>query len=337
MTLLSMLCIVALATVFMRNLFAVIMLFGIYSLLSAGFFVTLDAPDVALTEAAIGAGIAPILMFATLALTREVAEPRAHKSIHGKLLPLFVVGLTGAALIYATLDMPHFAAPDAPAHTHVAPRYIQDSPQETGIPNMVTSVLASYRGYDTMGEVLVIFTAGIGIIALLGFSLSGTRQRYWQFADTANLKRHSVLHVISKILIPLILLYALYVQFHGEYGPGGGFQAGVIFAVAFILYTMIYGLGTVYRVVQPGTLNFMMAAGVLLYMGTGFLSLFLGGNFLSYDVLADDPIHGQHIGIILVELGVFLTVTSVMLSVFFNFSGHGLMMQDDKPEKRDGK
>ena len=148
----------------LRNLFAVVMLSGLYSLISAGLFVVLDAVDVAFTEAAVGAGISTVLMLGTLALTT-----RAEKvPVHTPVLPLIVVLVTGAALVYGTFDMPAYGDPDAPIHKHVAPRYIQDSPMETGVPNIVTSVLASYRGYDTMGEVTVIFTAGIGVMLLLG-------------------------------------------------------------------------------------------------------------------------------------------------------------------------
>jgi len=164
-TLLAFLAITAIAIVRIRNLFAVIMLFGIYSLLSAGLFVVLDAADVAFTEAAVGAGISTVLMLATLALTRHHDEkPPAHRPW----LPLAVVLVTGAALIYGTVDIPSFGDPQAPAHRHVAPRYIEKSEQETGVPNIVTAVLASYRGFDTLGEVTVIFTAGVGVMLLLG-------------------------------------------------------------------------------------------------------------------------------------------------------------------------
>ena len=149
----------------MRNLFAVVMLSGIYSLLSAGLFVTLDAVDVAFTEAAVGGGNATMLMLGTLALTTDQEKTREGDV---RVAPLLIVFVTGALLIYATLDSPRFGDPEAPIHQHVAPRYIEDSPEETGIPNMVTSVLASYRGYDTMGELTVIFTAGIGVMLLLG-------------------------------------------------------------------------------------------------------------------------------------------------------------------------
>ncbi len=140
------------------------MLSGIYSLVMAGVFVILDAVDVAFTEAAVGAGITTVLMLATLALTTS----REKIPVHTPLLPLVVVLVTGGALIYATPEMPEFGDPQAPANLHVVPRYLEDSGTEVGLPNVVTSVLASYRGYDTLGEVTVIFTAGIGVILLLG-------------------------------------------------------------------------------------------------------------------------------------------------------------------------
>ncbi len=156
--------ITAFAVVRLRSLFAVVMLSGIYSLLMAGLFTVLDAVDVAFTEAAVGAGVSTVLMLGTLALTTDREAEPSHKPI----LPLLVVLATGAALVYATVDMPRFGDGSAPVHNHVAPRYIEQSGQETGIPNIVTSVLASYRGYDTLGEVAVIFTAGIGVMLLLG-------------------------------------------------------------------------------------------------------------------------------------------------------------------------
>ncbi len=154
----------ALGILMLRNLFAAAMLMGIFSLLSAAVFVALDAVDVAFTEAAVGAGIATILMLGTLALTSSEQTTRLMKPA----LPLACVVVTGAALIYGTLDLPLTGDPEAPAHQHVAPRYIEQGPEETGVPNIVTAVLASYRGYDTLGEVVVIFTAGIGVLGLLG-------------------------------------------------------------------------------------------------------------------------------------------------------------------------
>ena len=162
--LLGLLVITAVAAIRLHDLFAVVMMFGIYSLLAAVVFVVLDAVDVAFTEAAVGVGVSTILMLATIGLVGRWERRPAHRPF----LPLLVVVVTGAALIYGTLDMPHFGDPDAPAHQHVAPRYLEKSQEEIGIPNVVTGVLASYRGYDTLGELAVIFTAGVGVLALLG-------------------------------------------------------------------------------------------------------------------------------------------------------------------------
>ena len=169
-TLLGLLAIQAIAIIRMRSLFAVIMLFSGFSFLSAGLFVVMDAADVAFTEAAVGAGISTILMLATLALTYEPKEidKKEKRTTHKPWLPLVVVLITGALLIYGTWDIPAFGDPDAPAQQHVAPYYLEKSLPETGVPNVVTAVLASYRGFDTLGEVTVIFTAGIAVLLLVG-------------------------------------------------------------------------------------------------------------------------------------------------------------------------
>lgn len=166
LTLLAFLAITAVAIVRMNNLFAIIMMFSMFSFLSAGLFIVMDAVDVAFTEAAVGAGISTVLMLATLALTKDQKEkpPTAHRPW----LPLTVVIVTGSALVYGTWDIAPFGSPDAPAQTHVAPGYIERSIPETGIQNVVTSVLASYRGFDTLGEVTVVFTAGIAVMLLIG-------------------------------------------------------------------------------------------------------------------------------------------------------------------------
>jgi len=164
--LLVMLAVVGIAIIRLRNLFAVVMLSGIYSLLMAGTFVLLDAVDVAFTEAAVGAGISTVLLLGVLTLTKS----REKIPITTPLLPLVTVIVTGGLLIYGTWDLPRFGDPNAPAHRHVAPEYLAEATHETGAPNVVTAVLASYRGYDTLGEVTVIFTAGIGVLLLLSGS-----------------------------------------------------------------------------------------------------------------------------------------------------------------------
>ena len=134
---------------------------------------------------------------------------------------------------------------------------------------------------------------------------------------------YAILRVVAKLLCPPILLFALYVQFHGDYGPGGGFQAGVIFAVGFVLHGLLFGVDATARVLPVWMLRLCIAGGVILYIGVGFVCLLLGGTFLDYSVLADTPAAGQHLGILLVELGVGITVFSVMVVVFYAFAGRG--------------
>jgi multicomponent Na+:H+ antiporter subunit B len=129
------------------------------------------------------------------------------------------------------------------------------------------------------------------------------------------------LRVIAKLLIPYILLFALYVQFHGDFGPGGGFQAGVIFGSAFILYALIFGLDNAQRVAPPPLVTALVALGVIIYGGVGLVGILLGGAYLDYSVLAHEPAHGQHLGILLVELGVGTTVSATMVTIFFQFAG----------------
>ena len=131
-----------------------------------------------------------------------------------------------------------------------------------------------------------------------------------------------ILKVVSKFLIPLIMLFALYVQFHGDFGPGGGFQAGVIFSAAFILYTIVFGIDAAKRIIPPGVLKVLASLGVLIYAGTGIAGL-IRGNYLEYGVLASNMIAGQHLGILVIELGVGITVASVMMIIFFAFAERG--------------
>ena len=136
--------------------------------------------------------------------------------------------------------------------------------------------------------------------------------------------RHDlVLRVVAKLLIPFILLFALYVQFHGDFGPGGGFQAGVIIAAAIIFHGLIYGLDAARKAMPDRVVETMVAAGVIIYAGVGLAGLFLGGNYLDYFVLDHDPVHGQHRGIFWVEVGVAVTVSGVMLKIFYMFASRG--------------
>ncbi|MBM4182146.1 MAG: Na(+)/H(+) antiporter subunit B [Betaproteobacteria bacterium] len=138
-----------------------------------------------------------------------------------------------------------------------------------------------------------------------------------------------VLRVVGKLLIPFILLFALYVQFHGDFGPGGGFQAGTISAAGIVFHALVFGLEQTRRIVPDRLVEAMLAAGVLLYAGVGVAGLLLGGNYLDYFVLDPDPIHGQHRGIFWVEAGVHITVCGVMLKIFYMFASRSQRKDDE--------
>ncbi|MGW0824376.1 DUF4040 domain-containing protein [Streptomyces sp. NPDC002845] len=304
----------------LRALYEATMLAALFSLVTASLFVLLDAVDVAFTEAAVGVGISTVLILGVLALTRsrEAVTPRRRR------LPGAVaVLLTGGMLVYASLDLPEFGAADSPVQRHpLTDVYLHQSQEDIGIPNTVTSVLASYRGLDTLGELVVVFTAGLAVLSLLG-PLAGP-ERTRPTADF-HLADYRVIRVVSGALMPFILLFALYVLFHGDYGAGGGFQAGVIFASGFVLYGLVFGLDRAQRVVPRAALWFLVSLGLLLYIGLGVTTMLLGGSFLDYDVLAPGhPETGQHLGILVVETAIGITVASVMTTIFFGFAGRGV-------------
>ena len=313
--LLSLLVITAVAIVRTKNLFVAVMLMSIASLLIAAVFFLLDAADVALTEAAVGAGISTVLFLGALALTFERERPSATK----RALPVIVTVIAALVVIYATFDKPRLGDPEAPVHRHVAPWYLEKTPEYVDIPNVVTAVLGTFRGYDTLGEVFVVFTAGIGVLFLLGYGRV-TRSADEETEINVGLRHHLIPRTVGRLLIPFILLFGLYVQFHGEYGPGGGFQAGAIIAASMILYALLEGERHALDVLPQRLLLGLMAGGAILYTGVGILGMLLGGNFLDYSVLSDNPVAGQQLGIILIEAGVGITVTGTLLAIFHAFA-----------------
>lgn len=161
---LSFLVITAIAAVAVRDLLVSILILGVFSLLMSLQYLLLKAPDVAITEAAVGAGLSTVLFL--LALFAVGDKERKSKTIN--IVPMLVIAVIAAMLFYVTFEMPPFGAADAPAQLHVGPYYLHNAPSETGIPNMVTSILASYRGFDTLGEVAVVFTAIVSVMLLIG-------------------------------------------------------------------------------------------------------------------------------------------------------------------------
>jgi multicomponent Na+:H+ antiporter subunit B len=294
---------------------SVTVLAGIFSFTLCMLFVIMDAVDVAFTEAAVGAGISTVLI---LSVIRRSDEPDIRDSWPSGAAIMIGVA-TGLLLIYGTLDMPWYGDPGAPIHHHLAPRFLVQSAAEIGIPNVVTSVLASYRGYDTLGEVVVIFTAGSGVLILLAGGVPAS-SRSGSDEMEASLIQNPILRVTLMRIIPLVILFALYVQFHGDYGPGGGFQAGVIFGAGLITYGLLAGSKNMQDIISEKWVVVGMASGVLIYGLVGVVSMLSGGEFLNYSVLAGSQTTGQHIGILFIEFGVGVTVAFTMVSLFVSFN-----------------
>jgi multicomponent Na+:H+ antiporter subunit B len=239
--------------------------------------------------------------------------------------------------------LPKFGDAQAPANAYVGKEFIEHTPHDVGTPNIVTAVLASYRGFDTFGETVVVFGAGVAVILLIGFGERARAASDWRGKDEDdeefenNDDSHMVLRVVSKFLIPLIAIFAFYVHFHGEYSPGGGFQAGVIFAVAVILYALIFGLKSAMKAFPPVWARVGAAIGVAVYGITGVICMLNGGNFLDYDYIFGPPSgepHGHHnwpqiTGIIGVEVGVVLAVACVMITLFYAFAGRVPEIRDE--------
>jgi len=225
-----------------------------------------------------------------------------------------------AILFYAARDLPQMGDPTAPAATHVSPHYIENAQEQAGAPNMVTAVLADYRSYDTLGEVVVILTAGLACLLVLG-GFTRSEDGSLDEPDRKELM-HSfgsdVLDATSRMLTPFILLFATYVVVHGHTSPGGGFQGGAIFAAALILLRLVRGSAAELQFDSSRILGFA-CVGVLVFFGTGVTSLVFGGNFLDYGALPL-PYEGAHlreVGSLTIEVGVFIAVTGILALIFY--------------------
>jgi len=268
-----------------------------------------------------------------------------------KIIGLIIALSTGVLLISATGDFPRWADPASPASTHLSPHFIEKTMEETSVPNIVTAVLADYRGYDTMYETAVIFTAGLACFILLRVFvreepgdrlyrhlLTGVTVRVKEGAklppsedferiDATWTPPDLIIKTICRFLIPFIQLFALYVIAHGHHSPGGGFQGGVILGASIILLAISQDLRTSVRRMREKLDAVLCAVGVIIYAGTGALCLLLGLNFLDYSALASvlhcDPVTARSHGILIVEIGVGIAVMCTMIWIYNNVSSIG--------------
>ncbi len=267
-----------------------------------------------------------------------------------KLIGFIIVCMCGGLLLYGTAEFPMWGDPASPASSHLSNHYIEKGYDETMVPNLVTAVLADYRGFDTMFETAVIFCAGLACFLLLR---DYTKKKEWfyrhvptgvilQIKDTDRslpvgkefeqvdrdyVPADLIIKNVCRILIPFIQIYALYVIAHGDYSPGGGFQGGVIFGSSLILLAISYNLKTLVNRVKEKALGILCAAGVLIYTGIGLLCMIMGGNFLDYSKLASivpgDPHHIRAYGMLGVEIGVGIAVLAVMVVIYVNIASEG--------------
>lgn len=268
-----------------------------------------------------------------------------------KIIGLIIAVVTGALLVYATADFPAWGDPASPASTHLSPHFIEKVMEETSVPNIVTAVLADYRGYDTMYETTVIFSAGLVCFLLLRiFVRKGPQDRLYRHVLTGVSIRvqeggeippseeferidglwtpHDlIIKTVCRLLIPFIQLFALYVIAHGHHSPGGGFQGGVILGAGMILFAISHDLRTAVQRLREQLDALLSATGVLVYAGTGALCLLLGMNFLDYSSLASvlyvDPVTARSHGILIVEIGVGIAVMATMIWIYSNLASEG--------------
>ena len=265
---------------------------------------------------------------------------------------LMLTVFLGGLLIYGSFDFPLWGDPAAPASTHVSPYYIENTLKDTSVPNIVTAVLADYRGYDTMFETVVIFAAGIACLFLLrtyktvepdirlyrhlptGITLRIEKggkfpadSRYFERLDSAWVPYALVVRTTCRLVIPFIQIFALYVIAHGHYSPGGGFQGGVIMGASLVLCAIAFDLRSAIRRMGERVIMLLAALGVGIYAGFGILSMLLEKNYLDYSVLTDllafDPASAHSHGILIVEIGVGIVVMAVMVLLYYILASAG--------------
>ncbi len=242
-----------------------------------------------------------------------------------KQLALLITIGVGLLLIPAVVDLPDWADPNSPASTYLSPHFIEKSMEETSVPNLVTAVLADYRGYDTMFELVVIFCAGITVLIVI----RRTPRRKGKVIKPRP-DRHGadiILQSAARLLAPIMQIFSLYVVAHGHHSPGGGFQGGVIFGASFILLALAYDLETVLKRFKENTVLLLSVIGVLIYAGIGVVCLFLGRNFLAYaawaKLLGITEVEAHSHGMLGVEIGVAITVMAIMFSLYSDLSSSG--------------
>jgi multicomponent Na+:H+ antiporter subunit B len=312
-----------------KDLLGAAVVFGAYSFLMCLLWTEMGAVDVAFTEAAVGAGVSTVLFFAAVHRSSRQVKARVSGAMLYKGLGLLASGLMGGVLFYASADFPDWADPASPASSHLSPHFITQTSAETSVPNIVTSVLADYRGFDTMFETAVVLTAGLAVLIILrlgGCRTAGPVREKATAIQSAY--ENTIIRFTTRLIVPFMQLFALYVVAHGHHSPGGGFQGGVILGASFILLAISYDLKMVLNRINEKAALLLANTGVLIYGGIGFLCMLLGANFLDYSILhrilpATDEIAARSHAMLGVEIGVALTVMVIVMVIYNNIVSNG--------------
>jgi len=310
--LLTLVAISAFSALWIRDLMSATIAFGTYSFLMCLIWTGMGAVDVAFTEAAVGAGISTVFIIAMVYNTKRTITFNPWDLGLKSVAAVVVIG-TGVLLLSALPDFPAWGDPHSPANANVASYYINHSLEDTGVPNVVTSVLADYRGFDTLLETSVVFVAFIAIFALLKHS------RKQLTIDPP--EQSLIIRISTQFLAPFMQLFALYVVAHGHHSPGGGFQGGVILGASLILQSMSFNLSSTLKQFKEKWILLFSAGGALIFAGIGLICMLLGGNFLDYSVLSrilphTDSVMARSHGMLGIEIGVALTVMASMFGIY---------------------
>jgi multicomponent Na+:H+ antiporter subunit B len=309
-----------------RNLMAAVAVLSAFSLMVALMFAAMAAVDVAFVEAVLGAGLTGLLFVLLIRTTGERADERESRSTRWLLLPL--IGAFAAVLVIASTGLPERGDPAAPAHVHVSPAYIEGAVPQTGTPNVVTAVLADYRSIDTLGELLVIVTAGLAVMLVLGAGRpvrepDQDAPRMQGPLPMVGAYPGQIVRTVCVIMAPTIMLFGLYVVAHGHYGPGGGFAGGIVAGVGIILLRLTVDRERSHRWFPPRAARVAASVGVLAFVAIGFASVVAGGAFLDYAALGFGDVEAadvRYLGILAVEIAVGVAVTGVMIELFDSLS-----------------
>ncbi len=314
------LVVLVISLLFTKDMMSVVFITSVISVLLSLIYILLDAVDVAFTEIAVGAGVSTILFLAMVKITKSYSIDNPNFNItyskrsFGGVIFLLLVVVVGVLLFDGLGFAPIFGDAYSPANSHnIYTVYTHDSYNTFQVLNAVTMVLGSFRGYDTLGETVVILIAALGVYTVLGDSNN---------VRVVNAEVKAIDPVISSglfALMPILFLYGFYVQFHGDYGPGGGFQAGIILAGVYFLVILYFGYNVANKFINIKYLLYMLALGVAIYGFTGVVSMILGGKYLDYYVFGGNEAHSYHYGLFTIELGVGMTVFAAFIIIINKF------------------